>query len=173
MMPRGRPPKPTALKEAEGNRGKRALNTEEPTPFGELPNIPTWLPTKARAWWRANAAKLNRIGLLTECDGDAFALLCLLCHEIATDSKIFHAKNEDDREERILTSPATGAKYLNPRLIARSMALKELRALLSQFGMTPSSRASIRIDKPKQVEADPFDLAMSGKVVDFPTDKAG
>ena len=38
MAGRGRPPKPTAIKELEGNPGKRLLNKNEPKPKKVAPN---------------------------------------------------------------------------------------------------------------------------------------
>ena len=37
MATRGRKPKPTAMKELEGNPGKHPLNTSEPKPNKKLP----------------------------------------------------------------------------------------------------------------------------------------
>ena len=37
---RGRKPQPTAIRRAEGNPGKRALNRNEPTPPGTKPTLP-------------------------------------------------------------------------------------------------------------------------------------
>lgn len=40
MAGRGRPPKPTAIKELEGNPGKRPLNKNEPKPKQTAPKCP-------------------------------------------------------------------------------------------------------------------------------------
>ena len=40
---RRRKPKPTAIRRAEGNPGKRALNRNEPTPPGTKPTCPSHL----------------------------------------------------------------------------------------------------------------------------------
>ena len=39
----GRKPKPTAIKELEGNPGKRKLNKKEPKPEKGMPVCPEWL----------------------------------------------------------------------------------------------------------------------------------
>ena len=42
-MGAGRKPKPTAMKELEGNPGKRKLNKKEPIPGKGMPDCPKWL----------------------------------------------------------------------------------------------------------------------------------
>ena len=48
----GRKPKPTAIKELEGNPGKRKLNNKEPKPDKGMPVCPEWLPPEAKAEWK-------------------------------------------------------------------------------------------------------------------------
>lgn len=49
MAGRGRPPKPTAIKELEGNPGKRPLNKNEPKkPKQGAPKCPSWLEPDAK-----------------------------------------------------------------------------------------------------------------------------
>ena len=48
MAQRGRKPKPTAIKELEGNPGKRPLNDAEPKPEHKAPPCPKWLEPEAK-----------------------------------------------------------------------------------------------------------------------------
>ena len=48
----GPPPKPTALKRAEGNPGKRRLNDFEPQPLEIAPRCPPHLDELARQEWK-------------------------------------------------------------------------------------------------------------------------
>ena len=52
MATRGRKPTPTAIKELEGNPGKRALNDREPKPQKKAPACPKWLEDEAKKEWR-------------------------------------------------------------------------------------------------------------------------
>ena len=52
MATRGRKPKPTAMKELEGNPGKHPLNTSEPKPNKKAPACPKWLEPEAKKEWR-------------------------------------------------------------------------------------------------------------------------
>lgn len=69
----GRKPKPTAIKELEGNPGKRILNKKEPKPEKGMPVCPEWLLPEAKAEWKRLSDKLNQMGVLTEVDMVAFA----------------------------------------------------------------------------------------------------
>jgi P27 family predicted phage terminase small subunit len=74
----GRPSKPTELKVLEGNRGKRALNKNEPDP-DYLDNLEPaeWLPDDAKVVWRELAFKLRKAKVLTVLDVPAFEKACV------------------------------------------------------------------------------------------------
>lgn len=76
MAGRGRPPKPTAVKELEGNPGKRPLNKNEPKPKQIAPKCPSWLEPDAKKEWRRLSKELETMGLLTQVDMAAFAGYC-------------------------------------------------------------------------------------------------
>jgi phage terminase small subunit len=126
----GRPRKPTTLKVLEGNPGKRPLPKNEPKPTIGA-EAPPWMTAPgARAEWERIAPRLLRLGLLTEIDAEAFALLC--------------GHLADAGEQMGLARP------VDPRLTS------EIRQFLSQFGMTPASRSKVAgAGKPPE-EEDPF-----------------
>ena len=68
--------KPTQLKVIEGNRGKRELPKDEPKPQPTAPPTPKDIDTAAKKTWNRLAPIAERLGLLTEVDGDSFAALC-------------------------------------------------------------------------------------------------
>ena len=57
-MGAGRKPKPTAMKELEGNPGKRKLNKKEPVPGKGMPDCPKWLLPDAQEEWKRLCEKL-------------------------------------------------------------------------------------------------------------------
>lgn len=75
-MAAGRKPKPTAVKELEGNPGKRKMNKKEPIPAKGTPSCPMWLLPEARKEWRRLSKNLSQLGVLTEIDMVAFAAYC-------------------------------------------------------------------------------------------------
>ena len=71
-----RKPKPTAIKELEGNPGKRKLNNKEPKPDKGMTVCSEWLLPEAKAEWKRLSEKLNQMGVLTKVDMAAFAAYC-------------------------------------------------------------------------------------------------
>ena len=72
---KGPNPTPTAIRILRGNPGRRALPKDEPKPEAARSlDPPAWLDDAARAEWIDKAGMLDRLGLLTEADLDAFAV---------------------------------------------------------------------------------------------------
>ena len=68
---RGRKPKPTLIRQLEGNPGKRPLNDREPIPPSGVPECPDILDDDGRAEWFRTAAVLSEMGLLSKADRSA------------------------------------------------------------------------------------------------------
>lgn len=135
-MPRkGGKPKPTRLKKLEGNPGKRPLNEFEPTPKQELLECPSHLTGEAKAEWKRMAPKLYRLGLLSEIDGAAFAAYCQ-SYALWVEASI----KLKDGSYIVLVN---GYPQQNPYLSVMNKAIKEMKAFMTEFGMTPSSRSRI------------------------------
>ena len=135
-MTAGREPKPTALKLVTGNPGHRPLNRKEPKPEAAIPECPDFVQGEARKTWRRIARKLHRIGLLTEIDGMALAVLCQSWAEyLDATAKL--------KETGMLVKSPGGYPIMNPYLAIANQAVKKVRALLAEFGMSPSSRSRI------------------------------
>jgi hypothetical protein len=73
----GRRPKPTAIKIAEGNRGKRPLNDKEPIPPDGSAQMPP-LSTPAQCIWQRLAPIAEHMGTLTTADAQSFGTMCEL-----------------------------------------------------------------------------------------------
>lgn len=76
MATRGRKPTPTAIKELEGNPGKRKLNENEPKPKKKAPSCPKWLEPEAKKEWRRLSKQMEQIVIFTEVDMASFAGYC-------------------------------------------------------------------------------------------------
>ena len=133
---RGRKPTPTALRVLRGNPRKRPVNAREPKP-APLAAIdpPTWLDGDAQAEWRRLAPLLSRLGVLTETDADALAAYC----EAWTTWKQATQKMRRDG----LVVEGKGGAFVSPYVKIAHQSLALMRAFLTEFGMTPSSRARI------------------------------
>lgn len=148
QMPAGRPPKPTALKLVEGNKGKRALNTHEPDPayLNDL-TPPHWLPADAQDVWNEVAPKLRAARVLTELDVQA---LCMGCVAIAQYRASVRRVGTDLVKSKHVETELGGVvevgEHVNPWLIVQSMTFKQAMAIFAQFGLTPAARSRVAIN---------------------------
>ena len=143
MAKPGRKPKPTALKELEGNPGKRKLNTAEPKPLPITPKCPSWLKKEEKALWDEYIPVLERMGVLTEADNMALISMFQVWAMAVQLWKKIKAKGE-------LTTPNVrgGTKPLAEFTLYRQ-CLDILRPLWAEFGLTPSSRSRINLPPPE------------------------
>ena len=136
-MNAGRKPKPTALKLIQGTYRPDRANPSEPHPRPVIPPCPKFLQGEAREAYRKTAKKLARIGLLTELDDMALSMLCQGWAD-------YLEATDQVRKSGILVKSPNGFPVLNPYLVAANQALKKVRTLLVEFGMTPGSRSRIQ-----------------------------
>lgn len=95
-MPKGRVPKPTTLKEREGNRGHRKGNPAEPRPalLDRIPPPPPHLNEDASAEWARIAHQLHELGLLTDLDLSSLVAYC------ASFARFLHAERQLHKDRR-------------------------------------------------------------------------
>ena len=134
MATRGREPTPTAIKELEGNPGKRALNDKEPKPLKKAPACPKWLEDEAKKEWRRLAKQMEAIGILTEVDMAAFAGYCQAY------ARWKEAEEFITQHGSIVKTPS-GYWQTVPQVSIAQTYLKIMNKLAEQFGLTPSSRS--------------------------------
>jgi len=132
----GRKPLPTYLRLLAGNPGKRPLNVNEPKPRASIPRCPVHLNAEAKAEWRRMARRLHGLGVLTEVDGTAFALYCQAY------GRWVQAEQKLSEFGTVIKGP-NGMPVQSPYLSIANRAMDQMRSLLSEFGMTPSSRSRI------------------------------
>jgi P27 family predicted phage terminase small subunit len=101
-----------------------------------IPPCPKYLQGEAQKQYKKMAKKLARIGLMTELDDLALSMLCQGWQEYLDNT-------EQVKKSGMLVKSPNGFPVLNPYLIAANQALKKVRALLAEFGMTPASRSRI------------------------------
>ncbi|MFN8493829.1 MAG: phage terminase small subunit P27 family [Caldilineaceae bacterium] len=144
MGARGPAPKPTRLRELGGNAGKRALNSDEPQPESQIPACPGHLVGEARKEWVRMAQQLFDLDLLTDVDRAALAAYCQCwARWVEAEKKI--------RKEGMVTYTESGYPILSPWWTVSQASLKQMRAFLVEFGMSPSSRSRVKV-KTKEPE---------------------
>ena len=128
---RGRKPTPTAIKELEGNPGKRPLNKAEPKPVKKAPPCPKWLEPEAKKEWRRLSKQLELIGVLTEVDQAAFASYCQAY------ARWKEAEEFISQHGTIVKTPS-GYWQQVPQVSIAQTYLKIMNKIAEQFGLTPS-----------------------------------
>lgn len=144
----GRKPKPTRMKLLQGNPGRRPLPENEPQPKAaeRTPNVPAWLDGDAKAIWREHARDLWEVGLLTQIDREALAVLCETTALYRTAVEMIRAQGV------VWTSPETGYTQQSAWATVRNQTLSKMQSLWAEFGMTPASRTRIEVEKPEKEE---------------------
>lgn len=155
MAIRGRKPKPTALKQLEGNPGRRPLNTKEPKPQGKMPRCPNWLEDEAKKEWKRMGKVLSEMGMLTEMDMAAFAGYCQAYAR-------WKAAEEFITQHGDMVRTPNGYLQQVPQVSIAQTNLKILLKFCEQFGLTPSSRSRIVADSDKKDTTDEMELLLRG-----------
>jgi P27 family predicted phage terminase small subunit len=141
MGSRGPAPKPTALKQLQGNPGKRALPKGEPRPAVRLPSAPRWLGKEAKREWRRLAKGLVELGMLTELDAVALGMLCESLVQYREAAEVV-------AEEGMLARSDKGNLYQHPAVGIMNSVRSDVLRWAREFGMTPSARSRIVVDAP-------------------------
>ena len=125
------------LKVLAGNPGRRPLNPREPELRPRMPPCPDVLQGEARAEWHRMGRKLLQAGLLTEIDGPALMGYCLaFARLLDAEAKL--------REYGSVVKAPSGYLVHSPYLAIANKALEQMRAMIVEFGMTPSSRTRVQ-----------------------------
>ncbi len=153
MAPRGRPPKPTLVKEKTGNPGQRKLNTAEPKPNGEA-TAPKGMSKAARAVWD-RIVFFQASGLYTPCDETILAHYCK--------SEALRAELEAELEKQPLMTPgSTGQMIVNPLLKQINDQIRLLKELGGELGLSPRARQSLQINQGGTVKTNKFANSLGG-----------
>ena len=137
-MTKGRKPVPTALHILRGNPSKKDLSaTNEPVLKGAAPTAPRYLSKEAKKHLRQIAKQLVECKVMTKLDGDALSTYCVAW------ARWVEANDHLKIESTIIKAPG-GYMMQNPWLSISNQAFNQMKALLVEFGMTPSSRTKVQ-----------------------------
>lgn len=138
-MKPGPTPKPTKIKELQGNPGKRALNKHEPqfeTPTRMIP-APDFLDAMAADIWRELGKRLLDADLFTMVDKYALAMFCVAA------GRWIDAEKKLKISGPVLVAKETGNLYQNPYLHVANRAWDQMRVMFGEFGLTPAERSRL------------------------------
>ena len=140
---RGRKTKPSALKELEGNPGKRAINHQEPKPNVAIPECPAHLKGAARTEWKRITEELLALKLITKIDRAALAICCTAWADYVK------ACNKLEKEGEVMISDQ-GGMYQNPWFAIKKRSMDQVMKFYAEFGMSPSSRTRLKVETPTE-----------------------
>lgn len=140
---RGRKAKPTALKELEGNPGKRAVNHQEPKPDVAIPECPAHLKGAARTEWKRITEELLALKMISKIDRAALAICCTAWADYVK------ACNKLEKEGEVIISEQ-GGMYQNPWVAIKKRSMDQVMKFYAEFGMSPSSRTRLKVDTPTE-----------------------
>ena len=155
MATRGRKPTPTAIKELEGNPGKRALNKNEPKPTKKAPPCPKWLEPEAKKEWRRLAKKMEQLGVLTEVDMAAFAGYCQAYAR-------WKEAEEFITQHGSILRTKSGYVQPVPQVSIAQTYLKIMNRFAEQFGLTPAARSRIIAEDNTSGPSDEMEALLGG-----------
>jgi P27 family predicted phage terminase small subunit len=137
MAKAGRRPKPTAIRILEGTANRKPPSREPSAPKG-IPPLPERLNADAVALakWHELSAILTGMGVLTTGDGEALATLCEV--HAAEQSCLLQLRAGG----AVMHTDLGGVKPNPAGPMYRSLVAMKA-SLLSEFGLTPSSRTKL------------------------------
>jgi len=148
----GPPKTPTHLALVKGNPSKRGINKKEPKPPSGVPPIPKHLDKMGKYWFKRIGEELDAVGVMTTLDGKALELLIEAYTEYRQHCDVL---TEEGYTYKTVSATGEDIVKAHPAAVMKSDAWKRIRAMLSEFGMTPASRSKVGASGPS--EADPLE----------------
>ncbi len=135
----GRRPTPKNLVLLRGNPGRRPVAKDIPDPpVVQVPEPPELLSMQAREHWPEFAELLSKMHVLSGADLPA---LCMLCESYS----IYWEAMAGVRQYGIMSITPNNYVQRSEYLNTAFKALDECFKIMSEFGLTPSSRTKVRM----------------------------
>lgn len=139
MGRRGPAPKPTQLRLLHGDRKDR-INDREPVARDILPEPPETMSPDVRAIWDYTIGELQYMKTVAAADRDSLTAYC--------EAVIAHRKaSQILAKSTVLVKGLHGGMVRNPALQVQRDAAHTIRAFAQEFGLTPSARSRIQVDR--------------------------
>lgn len=168
-----RRPNPSAINELRGNPGGRPVNTEEPKPPKGIPEMPKGMRPSAQREWRRMTVFLDSLGVLTVIDGKALAMYCdaysdwEVAQKKCVTSGMWYDEPVLNKEGDVVGWKHKQAPWFN----IKCANMKMMKSFLIEFGMTPASRAKLKIDKVKPSSEEEGLLSRDAAALKQPNDE--
>ena len=148
-MPRGRKKIPSAIQELRGvyKKNPQRKNYSEPTAPKDKPRCPKYLDSVAKAEWKLLCSILEELGVLSNADKTALVMYCQTYSEWRKAADMCQQYGawqvRKDTKGELITK-----RHEWDRI--REQTQEACRKWLVEFGLTPSSRARIVVNKPSE-----------------------
>lgn len=152
---KGRKQLPTNLKVIRGTAQPCRVNENEPKPEKVKHSLPPkTLSDAAKKHWRVISKELEACGVLTRVDKDALAVYCELYAQWLEASEMIKKKGIVIADPRYADRKTEKGKsmvvpVLSPYFKASMKLSEQMKQMLCEFGMTPSSRSRIHAETDK------------------------
>jgi P27 family predicted phage terminase small subunit len=155
MTQRGAKPKPTRLKALSGTLRNDRTNALEPDVTAAIPTCPRDLSAVAKREWKRIAPILAAMGLLSTIDRAALAGYCEAWATWIEAQKAL-------QKHGVIIKSKSGYFMQSPYMAVANKAFEQMRLMLAEFGMSPSSRTRVHAI-PRERELDAFELWEQGR----------
>jgi len=145
-------PKPVAIHKMNGTYRKDRQRGGE-SPDANIPDRPKIVTGEARKEWERMAPKLAKAGLLSSWDIATFTMYCLTWKEFLAVSRKLKKLSD------YVATTSNGNVIQSPLVGIKNQVYKRLLQICTEFGLTPSSRASLNVGAVSE-ELDPLEEIM-------------
>ncbi len=174
MGARGPQPKPTELKKAAGNPGRRQLNAHEPIPPAGDVAAPPWLSEQGRRVWNEVAPVLLAMKTLTTADVYPFARYCEAQARLWELHKFLYTKGPSGAVYSV-KNDAGKVRYVAelPQAIEYRRLLEVVIKLEDRFGMSAAARSRINVQRALTPSGPELGLTDDPDAAPLPAKKGG
>ena len=141
---------PTALKLVKGTHRASRDNKNEPKPKADNIKMPAGLSPLAKKHWTMICKQLKDAGIMTNIDIPALMIYCesYAMWKDATDKINSHGAVVKGKD---------GFPVRSPYFMVMQRSFDQMKAMLTEFGMTPSSRSRVNAQPAEEKQHDPWD----------------
>ncbi len=139
-------PLPTRLKIFKGTNQKCRSNPDEPMPDNDSIIMPDHLNKKEQKVWTHVVDQLVAAGIMTNIDQHGMEMYCEAYAK-------WRDANDKLKSLGMIVKAPSGYPIPSPYLSISNKAFEQLRQMMTEFGMTPSSRSRIKAE-PKKIDND-------------------